>query len=166
MEYAGNAVAFLQLGARTGVSVEVIPMREDGIVDLCKLEQTLQTPPAGAHGRVVVALTHVNTNSSIVQPAATVGALCSKYEALYLLDACQSIGQLPVDVQAIGCDFACGTGRKWLRGPRGTGFLYARKETINRSGRYSLVGEPPMVDHTSAHWISPFAYELAPDARR
>jgi len=179
-EYAGNAVAYLQMAKRTGVSLQVLPMCGDGIADLRALEEALRSPPAGAaqsgqRGRVLVALTHVQTDSSIVQPAARVGALCANYDALFLLDSCQSVGQMPVNVRSIGCDFACGTGRKWLRGPRGTGFLYARRETMHRTGgaadlrpgpRVDLVGEPPMIDHACARWTTPQTYELLPDARR
>jgi selenocysteine lyase/cysteine desulfurase len=70
-------------------------------------------------------------------------------QAVFLLDACQTVGQLPVDVRELQCDFLCGTGRKWLRGPRGTGFLYARRDALPLGGgTRGLVGEPPLLDHT------------------
>ena len=78
---------------------------------------------------------------------------------LFLLDACQSAGQLPLDVGELGCDLLAGTGRKWLRGPRGTGFLYARQELLQRL-------EPPMLDLRSADWVAPNRVEIRPDARR
>lgn len=176
-EYGGNAVAFLQAQQRCpGLDLEVLPMRSDGIIDVSALKTALfQTsgeaaPSAAAPPRVLVALTHVQTGSSIVQPAAAVGALCAQHGALYLLDACQSIGQLPVDVQAIGCTFASGTGRKWLRGPRGTGFLYVRLDALQRAPGAArctgLLGEPPMIDHAAARWSRAREYALCPDARR
>ncbi|CAE7597585.1 csd [Symbiodinium natans] len=160
-EYAGNAVAFLQ-AAKRHAKLEVLPMRPDGIVDLDALEAALKSLPETA--RAVVALTHIQTNSSVVQPAAAVGKLAREHGAVFILDACQSIGQIPVDVRSLLCDFACATGRKWLRGPRGTGFLYARASALNHAS--GLVGEPPMIDHVSARWTQSHVYKLAPDARR
>jgi cysteine desulfurase/selenocysteine lyase len=101
---------------------------------------------------VRVGVPQVNTSSAVVQDAAAVGALVAaarrespQRSVIYVLDACQSLGQLPVHVREWSVDFACGTGRKWLRGPRGTGFLFAR------SGSESL-GSPPLLDHSSARW--------------
>ena len=173
-EYAGNAVAFIQ-AAKKGVQLHVLPMQSDGVVDLESLEKSLQSMSSSS--RALVALTHIQTNSSIVQPAFAVGEIAKKHNAIFLLDTCQSIGQLPVNVRSLGCDFACGTGRKWLRGPRGTGFLYARKavlpQTNQRGGldhpsfaSSDLVGEPAMIDHVSASWKSSNHYELSAGARR
>ena len=172
-EYAGNAVALLQASAKHKVQLEILPMRSDGVVDVAALEAALKSMPRTA--RALVALTHVQTNSSIVQPAAAVGELAREYGAVFLLDACQSIGQIPVDVRRLSCHFACATGRKWLRGPRGTGLLYAQRSVLPQSNgglgllrsEYSdLVGEPAMIDHVSVRWTGRGAYELAPDARR
>lgn len=162
-EYAGNAVAFLQSAKRTGCTLEVLPMRADGIVDIDALRIALESPPH-AGGRTVVALTHIASGGSIIQPAERVGALAKSHGALYILDACQSVGAMPVDARALKADFLCGTGRKWLRGPRGTGFLYARKAAL--TGSEPLVGEPSTIDHTSVTWTSRETYALAPDARR
>ena len=171
-EYAGNAVAFLQAARQHKLELEILPMRTDGIVDVAALDVALKSMPASA--RSVVALTHIQTNSSIVQPAASVGELARKHGAVFLLDACQSIGQIPVNVRSLSCDFACGTGRKWLRGPRGTGFLYARAAAlpqslpggaIRKSDR-ELVGEPAMIDHVSVRWTQRHAYDLTSSAQR
>lgn len=166
-EYGGNAVAFLQVARRTGCTVEVLPMLASGVVDVAALERALAGGGA-AGSRALVALTHINSDCSVVQPAARVGALARSHGATYLLDACQSIGMIDVDVRALGADFACGTGRKWLRGPRGTGFLYARGEALpERAGAPNgLVGEPPVVDHTSVEWLARGAYELRPGGAR
>ena len=170
-EYAGNAVAFLQAMRRAPVALEILPMRPDGIIDVPALERALERPMG--RGRTLVALTHCGSAESVVQPAARVGRLCRQHGAIYLLDACQTVGQLPVDVEELQCDFLCGTGRKWLRGPRGTGFLYARRSVLDAVGRDDdarggplLVGEPPMVDHTSVRWVSKSEYHLEPSAKR
>ncbi|CAJ1377325.1 unnamed protein product [Effrenium voratum] len=159
-EYAGNAVALLQAKRRFGVQLEVLPMRQ-GRVDVERLEAELVAFQAARTGRALVALCHLQTNSSVVQPAEAVGQVARRHQAVFLLDTCQTIGQMPVDLRRLGCDFACATGRKWLRGPRGTGLLYARGDC-----QWELVGEPCMLDHVSAHWTSPSSYHLAEGARR
>ncbi|MEE8330306.1 MAG: aminotransferase class V-fold PLP-dependent enzyme, partial [Acidimicrobiia bacterium] len=107
----------------------------------------------------LVALTHIPTNGGLVNPAAAVGAVCHEHGAPYLLDATQSVGQMPIDVTEIGCDFLAGTSRKYLRGPRGVGFLF-----VNTSAATWL--EPAMLDMRAATWASPQEYHLAPDAKR
>jgi selenocysteine lyase/cysteine desulfurase len=95
-----------------------------------------------------------------VHPVAEAGAIIRAHgDAIYLLDACQAIGQLPVDVRTIGCDVLTGTGRKFLRGPRGTGVLYVARHLIDRI-------DPPGIDGHSAVWSSTSTYELASTAER
>jgi selenocysteine lyase/cysteine desulfurase len=95
----------------------------------------------------------------MAQPAAEVGKLTRRYGALFLLDACQSVGQMQVDVKAIGCDMLSATGRKFLRGPRGTGFLYVRREILPQM-------EPPLLDERAAEWRAASEYVLRGDAKR
>ncbi len=151
--YASNYIAFLQRARRTGARVEVVPSDEAGQIDLHAFEEAIDERTA------LVALTHVPTNGGLVNPAAEVGQIARAAGVPYLLDACQSAGQLPLDVEKIGCDFLSATGRKILRGPRGTGFLYVRKPWIERL-------EPPMLDLHAATWIEADRYEIRTDARR
>jgi cysteine desulfurase / selenocysteine lyase len=106
----------------------------------------------------LVSLVHVPTNGGLVNPVAPVVDAAHEVGALVLLDACQSVGQVPVDVSALGVDILSGTGRKWLRGPRGSGFLVVRRDVLPRL-------RPRQVDLHSGVWRSPDSYELRSDAR-
>ena len=152
-EYGANAVSYLRAVERHGVHVEVVPSGPDGAVDLDALDATIGPDVA------MVSITHVPTNGGLVNPAVEVGRIAKAAGVPYLLDACQSVGQLNVNVDEVGCDLLSVTGRKYLRGPRGTGFLYARSSIIDRMNT-----DHP--DHHSANWVAPDRYELLPDARR
>jgi len=152
-EYASNYIALRQVADRTGATVEWIREDPAGGVDVAALEAMLDE-------RVkVVSLVHVPSHGGLIEPAAAVGALTRAAGIPLLLDACQSVGQMPVDIDEIGCDVLSATGRKFLRGPRGTGFLYVRRALIERL-------EPPLLDLHAAEWLDDGSYRIRPDARR
>jgi len=152
-EYAANYVAYLQMAKRRGVVIDIIPNDEFGATDPDALREMIDD-------RVkLIAITWVPTNGGLTNPAAAIGQIARAAGVPYLLDACQAVGQMAVDVNAIQCDILTATGRKFLRGPRGTGFLYIRRDLM-------LTLEPPMIDHFAAPWTATNEYTLRPDARR
>lgn len=152
-EYGANYVAFLHLARQRGLEIVVIPSDESGQVSIDALESAIDS-------RVkLIAMTHIPTNGGLINPAHAVGQIARRHNILYLLDACQSVGQLPIDVQSIGCHILSATGRKYLRAPRGTGFLYVRRDCIPGL-------TPPTLDHHGADWTGANTFEMRPDAHR
>ena len=152
-EYASNYIAYLQMAERTGIKIDVVPSNELGEIDVVALENMIDE-------RVkLIAITHIPTNGGLINPAARIGKIARAASIPYLLDACQSAGQVPIDVEAMGCDMLSAAGRKYLRGPRGTGFLYVRGDFLERL-------EPPMPDLHGASWSERDRYILRTDARR
>jgi len=153
-EYGANIVAFLIAAERRGVRVDRVPSDRHGQVDVDAIADRL-----ARHEVALVSLTHIPTNGGLVNPAAEVGSLTRAAGVPFLLDACQSIGQRRIDVDEIGCDLLAATGRKYLRGPRGTGFLYVRASILDRL-------QPSQPDHHGTSLEAGDRYEWAPGARR
>ncbi|MDH3271030.1 MAG: aminotransferase class V-fold PLP-dependent enzyme [Gemmatimonadota bacterium] len=154
-DYVSNQIQYLSLAHRFGVEVVRVPDAPEGGVDLNAMEETI-------HRRRprLVAVTHIPTNSGLVQDVDSIGTMCRTRDVLYLVDGCQSVGQMPVDVERIGCDFFSATSRKYLRGPRGAGFLYVSDRVLDSDM------EPLFPDLRGADWIGDDLYQPAPDARR
>ncbi|PIT72057.1 aminotransferase class V-fold PLP-dependent enzyme [Limnohabitans sp. JirII-31] len=151
-EWGGNYAALTHIAQRTGARVEVIPCTADGTLCLTQLAQMMDA-------RVrLISLTWLPANGGLIQPAQQVGALARAAGVPYVLDAAQALGQLPVDVRALGCDVLTAPGRKWLRGPRGTGLLYVRRDFMSQL-------KPRTVDQYTAPYRDG-AYHLRADAKR
>jgi selenocysteine lyase/cysteine desulfurase len=154
-DYASNQIMYLSLARRRGIEIIRAPDATDGGVD----PDAVRSLVARRHPSLV-ALTWVPTNSGLVQPAEAVGEICRAAEVPYLVDACQAVGQMPVDVETLHCDYLAATSRKFLRGPRGIGFLYVSDRAL------AAGAHPLLVDMHGASWTDPDAFTLAPDARR
>jgi selenocysteine lyase/cysteine desulfurase len=154
-DYASNQIMYLSLARRRGVEVVRAPDAPEGGVDADEVRRLVsRRRPA------LVALTWVPTNSGLVQPVEDVGRICQEAGVPYLVDACQAVGQMPIDVQRIGCDYLAATSRKFLRGPRGVGFLYVSDKRLETGAH------PLLVDMHGATWVEADAFDLTPDARR
>ena len=152
-EYASNYLAYLQQAERRGLSVDVVPSDQYGQIDVDALESMINERTR------LISLNYIPTQSGLVNPAEKVGEVASRHGIFYLLDACQAVGQMPVDVSRIKCDLLTATGRKFLRGPRGTGFLYVRRSILDKL-------DPPFIDLRAGNWIDKDRYEFAAGARR
>lgn len=154
-DYVSNQIQYLSLARRFGIEVVRAPDAPEGGVDLQAIEELI-------HRRrpKLVAVTQIPTNSGLVQDVAAIGGMCRARDVLFLVDGCQSVGQMPINVHDLGCDFFSATARKYLRGPRGAGFLYVSDRVIDRGL------EPLFPDMRGADWISDDLYQPAPDARR
>ncbi|WP_326552258.1 FAD-dependent oxidoreductase [Micromonospora sp. NBC_01813] len=151
--YVSSALHLLELRRTRGIVVEVLPADSSGGVDLTRLEQALRTPAA------LVTVAHVPTSSALIEPVAQIGALAAAAGVPLLVDATQSVGQLPVDVRQMRAGILVGTGRKFLRGPRGTGLLYLDPALRERA-------RPLTPDVRGARWTGDEEYDLLPGARR
>ncbi len=153
-EYPSNMAGLLRAREIQGVDVVIVPDDEHGQVDVAALESLLDERTK------LVSVTHVPTQGGLVNPAVQVGQLLRDTSIIYQVDACQSVGQLPVDVDEIGCDILSFTGRKFLRGPRGTGMVWVGDETLGQ------MGNPAGVDMRGASWDEPLTVNPSDSAIR
>jgi len=154
-DYISNQLAYLSLARRCGVEVRRAADLESGGTDPHSVRELLRDPRVR-----LLAVTWVPTNSGLIQPAEALGEIAESAGVPYLIDACQAAGEIPIDVRKLRCDFLSATARKFLRGPRGIGFLYVSDRALER-GEYPLY-----IDMRGAEWITANTFELAPDARR
>ena len=152
VEYGNNFINFLKLKKEKGIEVQIIPNDEFGNIMLDKMEEMISPQVK------LVAITHIPTNSGLIVPVEKIGIITKKHNILYLVDACQSVGHIPVDVEKIQCDFLSTTSRKYLRGPRGLGFMYVRKGVLEKLN-------PPSLDMETAHWDDAQNYHLDYDIK-
>lgn len=154
-DYTSYQIQFLSLAQRLGITIVHAENGRDGGVDPQSVRDILR--------RTRCRLVHVSwipTHSGLVQDVAAVGAVCEEAGVAYLVDACQAVGQMPIDVAALKCDYLTATARKFLRGPRGIGFLYASERALQRGDH------PLFVDMRGATWVDPDTYQLAETAAR
>ena len=152
-EYGSNVIAYLHRAKQTGAELVILENNDDGEPDTNQLRKLINKKTK------LISMSHIPTGGGLVNPASEIGAIANEYGVPYLLDACQSVGQMSVDVADIGCDFLSATGRKFLRGPRGTGFLYVKQDWIERL-------EPPLIDQFAANLLDEKTYLLRRDARK
>lgn len=154
-DYISNQIAFISLKKRLNIEVYRVRNLPNHEIDLADLENLIKK-----HQPKLVVVTHIPTNSGLIQDVEAVGKLCKTHDILYLVDACQSVGQLVVDVQKIGCDFLTATGRKFLRGPRGTGFLFVSNKVLAQKLA------PLIIDMKGGNWTSFDDYEPINTAKK
>ena len=154
-DYVSNQLMYLSLGRRLGVVVRRAADLPEGGIDPASVQALL------AAGRCrLVTLSWIPTNSGLIQAARDVGAVCRAAGVPYLIDGCQAVGQVAVDVRTLGCDYLAGTARKFLRGPRGVGFLFVSDDALARGDH------PLFVDMRGAEWTEKDDFRLFDGARR
>lgn len=154
-DYTSYQIQFLALAERLGVVVKHAEDLPEGGVDAQSVRELARDPRCR-----LVHVSWIPTHSGIIQDAEAVGQVCDELDVPYLVDACQAVGQMPVDVVQLKCDYLSATARKFLRGPRGIGFLYASDKALARGDH------PLFVDMRGAKWVDANHYEIAPTAMR
>lgn len=153
VEYGSNLMLYLQAQKNFGIDIKIIPTQPNGSLSTEKLKGMIDGKTK------LISITHIPSNGGLINPIAEIGKIARAHSVLFLVDACQSVGQLPINVEEIQCDILTSTGRKFLRAPRGTGFLYVRKSIQDQL-------DPLFPDSHSAKLISGNKYEVRDDARR
>ena len=154
-DYASNHIHFIALQKRYDINVVCIKTFENGELDIEDFETLVKM-----YHPKLVSISHIPTNSGLIQNVEAIGNICEKNNIIFLLDACQSVGQIVVDVKRLKCDFLTATGRKFLRGPRGTGFLYVSDKILKE--QYA----PLYIDGRGATWTEIYKFEMLDSAKR
>ena len=154
-DYTSYQITYLSLAKRLGVVIKHAEDLPEGGVDPQSVRELARDPRCR-----LVHVSWIPTHSGLIQDVESVGDICEELGVPYLVDACQAVGQLPIDVNRLKCDYLSATARKFLRGPRGIGFLYASDRAMQRGDH------PLFVDMRGATWTSPGGYEVAADAKR
>lgn len=152
-EYNSHMIAFRHAERRFGIEPILVPDTSEGTVDVEALERLITSRTR------LICVSHMPTNDGMINPAVEVGQVARRHGLPFLLDACQSAGQMPIDVAELGCTMLSTTGRKYLRGPRGTGFLWVQSDWLTRLS-------PMTLDIGSARWTSIAEFDALTDARK
>lgn len=168
-EYANNYIMMLRAARQCNCRIEFIRLDEGGDISLSHLSELID---AWGKDIRVISVTHVPTHNAIINPVEKIGQLIRSAKtsgaladtAVYMVDACQSVGQMPVDVQNIRCDVLTICSRKFLRGPRGVAAIYFRKETLDREIA-SNNAEPTFLNIPGFTWVQEHSYEMRRDGR-
>lgn len=154
-DYTSYQIQYLSLSKRLGVEIVHAEDLPEGGVD----PESVRALAANPRCRLVH-VSWIPTHSGLVQDAEAVGSVCEQLGVPYLVDACQAVGQLPIDVERLRCDYLSVTARKFLRGPRGIGFLFASDRALARGDH------PLFVDMRGAKWTGANEYAVAESAVR
>src|SRR5690349_15300886 len=126
-DYTSNQIQYLALSTRLGVEIVHADDLPEGGVDPDSVRAIVRDRQPR-----LVAVSWIPTNSGLVQDVESVGLVCEEAGVPYIVDACQAVGQISVDVTRLRCDYLSATARKFMRGPRGIGFMYASDRALER----------------------------------
>jgi selenocysteine lyase/cysteine desulfurase len=161
-EYGANIVSYLQMAKRVGIEIIVAPSDANGAIDVTGVAKQMEQirDASGATTKILLSVSHIPTNGGLVNPCEELGDVAARFDAFYLVDACQTVGQIPVSVNRFKCHALAATSRKYLRGPRGIGFLYVRKSFLD------VLNDPVTLDHHGAKLLSPERFAVHRGAQR
>lgn len=134
MEHHSNLVPWQLIAQRTGAVLKHVPLTENQAFDLDAFHQLLNDKTK------LIAVNHISNTLGCINPIDEIVASAKKYGARVLVDACQSVPHMPVDVQALGCDWLVASGHK-MCGPTGAGFLYGKLDILNAMPPFMGGGE-------------------------
>jgi cysteine desulfurase / selenocysteine lyase len=159
MEHHANFVPWWVLAQERGVVLRYVPLTEDGLLDLAGLDAVLSPRTK------IVSLTHVSNVLGTINDVKAIAERAHAAGAVMIVDACQSVPHMPVDVRDLGCDFLAFSGHKML-GPTGIGVLYGRRELLDRMPPFMHGGDMVLeVGLDAVRWNSvPLKFEAGTPA--